>query len=63
MAVSRYDQHKNYEEEEANAIGAEYLWLDFLAAADAAKRSRAESRKTWLTRFDLPPVQLQARSC
>lgn len=24
MAVSRYDQRKNYEEEEANAIGTEY---------------------------------------
>jgi hypothetical protein len=25
MAISRYDQRKNYEEEEANAIGTEYL--------------------------------------
>jgi hypothetical protein len=30
MAVSRYDQRKNYEEEEANAIGTEYLRADLL---------------------------------
>jgi hypothetical protein len=37
MAVSRYDQRKDYEEEEANAIGTEYVRLDFLSASDAAK--------------------------
>lgn len=37
MALSRYDQRKNLEEEEANAIGTEYLRADFLPAADAAK--------------------------
>jgi hypothetical protein len=37
MAVGRYDQRKNYEEEEANAIGTEYLRLDLLPAADAEK--------------------------
>jgi hypothetical protein len=36
MAVSRYDQRKDYEEEEANAIGTEYVRADFLPAADAA---------------------------
>jgi hypothetical protein len=36
MAVSRYDQRKNYEEEEANAIGTEYVRADLLAPADAA---------------------------
>jgi len=35
MAISRYDQRKNYEEAEANAIGTEYLRADFLPAADA----------------------------
>ena len=30
MAVSRYDLRKNYEEEEANAIGTEYLRADLL---------------------------------
>ena len=37
MAVGRYDQRHNLEEEEANAIGTEYLRVDFLPAADAAK--------------------------
>jgi len=37
MAVSRYDQRKNYEEEEANAIGTEYVRVDILPTADAAK--------------------------
>ena len=36
MAVSRYDQRKNLEETEANAIGTEYLRADLLPAADAA---------------------------
>lgn len=35
MAVGRYDQRKNYEEEEANAIGTEYLRADLLPEADA----------------------------
>jgi hypothetical protein len=30
MAISRYDQRKNYEEEEANAIGTEYVRADLL---------------------------------
>jgi len=37
MAAGRYDQRKNYEEEEANAIGTEYVRVDYLPAADAAK--------------------------
>ena len=37
MAVSRYDQRKNYEEQEANAIGTEYVRADLLPATDAAK--------------------------
>src|ERR1700757_57681 len=36
MAVSRYDQRKNYEEAEANAIGTEYVRIDLLPARDAA---------------------------
>ncbi|MDR3537889.1 MAG: hypothetical protein P4L71_15450 [Acetobacteraceae bacterium] len=35
MAVGRYDQRKNYEEAEANAIGTEYVRADLLPAADA----------------------------
>jgi hypothetical protein len=34
MAISRYDQRKNYEEAEANAIGTEYVRADLLPAAD-----------------------------
>jgi hypothetical protein len=37
MALGRYDQRKNYEEEEANAIGTEFLRADFLPNADATK--------------------------
>ncbi|MGB5062348.1 MAG: hypothetical protein WBQ37_01115 [Candidatus Competibacter sp.] len=37
MAIERYDQRKNYEEGEANAIGTEYLRADLLPASDAAK--------------------------
>jgi len=37
MAVTRYDQRKNYEEQEANAIGTEYVRADLLPSADAAK--------------------------
>lgn len=37
MALNRYDQRKNLEEEEANAIGTEYLRAGLLPPADAAK--------------------------
>ena len=37
MAVSRYDQRKNFEEAEANAIGTEYLRASLLPPADAAR--------------------------
>jgi hypothetical protein len=40
MAISRYDERKNYEEAEANAIGTEYVRADLLPAADAAKVRR-----------------------
>ncbi|WP_083228683.1 hypothetical protein [Bordetella sp. H567] len=36
MAVSRYDQRKNYEEEEANAIGTQLLRADLLPTDEAA---------------------------
>src|SRR3954468_24281928 len=35
MATNRYDQRKNFEEAEANAIGTEWLRADLLAQADA----------------------------
>jgi hypothetical protein len=37
MAIGRYDQRKNCEEVEANAIGTEYLRADLLPDADAAR--------------------------
>ncbi len=37
MATTRYDQRKNYEEAEANAIGTEYVRADLLPAADATR--------------------------
>jgi len=37
MAISRYDQRKNLEETEANAIGTEYARADFLHGAAAAR--------------------------
>src|SRR6185312_4389728 len=37
MAISRYDQRKNYEEAEANAIGTEYVRAGLLPAAEAAR--------------------------
>jgi hypothetical protein len=37
MAVSRYDQRKNYEEAEANAIGTAYLRADLLSNESAAR--------------------------
>ncbi len=37
MAISRYEQRKNYEEAEANAIGTEYVRADLLPLADAQR--------------------------
>jgi hypothetical protein len=37
MALGRYDQRKNYEEAEANAIGTEHVRADLLPPADATK--------------------------
>jgi hypothetical protein len=37
MAIGRYDQRKNCEESEANAIGTEYVRADLLPANDAAR--------------------------
>lgn len=36
MAINRYEQRKNYEEAEANAIGTEYVRADLLPAPDTA---------------------------
>jgi hypothetical protein len=37
MALDRYEQRKLYEEEEANAIGTEFVRAELLPAADAAR--------------------------
>ncbi|WP_273735201.1 hypothetical protein [Mycolicibacterium septicum] len=37
MAVGRYDQRKDYEEAEANAIGTAFVRADLLPAGDAAR--------------------------
>jgi hypothetical protein len=52
MAVSRYDQRKNLEEEEANAIGTEYLRVALLPGGDTAKartllRQYLDQRIAW----------------
>ncbi len=73
MAVSRYDQRKNYEAEEANAIGTEYIRADLLPAADAAKirellKSYVDQRvlfysardKRQLTRINADTTRIQA---
>jgi len=62
MAVGRYDQRKNYEEEEANAIGTEYLRVGLLPAPDAAKerellRSYLEQRILFYTTHDLDKLE------
>ena len=51
MATSRYDQRKNYEEAEANAIGTEYVRADLLPAADAATRTCAAEEATSTSEF------------
>jgi len=44
MAVTRYDQRKNYEEAEANAVGTEYVRADLLPPDDAANVRKLLSR-------------------
>jgi hypothetical protein len=52
MAISRYDQRKNYEEAEANAIGTEYVRADLLSAnAAAAVRSQLRAYTELRVRF------------
>src|SRR5262247_2221551 len=68
MAVSRYDQRKNYEEAEANAIGTEYVRADLLPAEDAAKvrallRDYLDQRVLFYTDRDAQRVrQIDART-
>jgi hypothetical protein len=66
MAISRYDQRKHYEEEEANAIGTEYVRADLLPAEDATKvrallRNYLDHRVLfYATRDDLRLPQINA---
>jgi len=73
MAITRYDQRKNLQEKEASAIAAEYIRVDFLSAADAAKvrtllRSYLDQRILFyktrddrqLGQIDLATAQLEA---
>ena len=64
MAISRYDQRKNYEEAEANALGTEYLRAQFLPATEAARaqlllRDYLDQRILFYSaheRSQLPPI-------
>ena len=68
MAISRYDQRKNYEEAEANAIGTEYVRADLLPVADAAKvrallRNYLDHRVlSYMTRDEQQIRQINART-
>jgi hypothetical protein len=62
VATGRYDQRKNYEEAEANAIGTEYLRADLLPSADAAKvrallRDYLDQRIAWYETQDEKAVR------
>jgi hypothetical protein len=73
MAVARYDQRKQYEEEEANAIGTEYVRADLLPTGrdDVRRllRDYLEQRILYyearhpeaLTRINAETAQLQAQ--
>ena len=57
MAITRYDQRKNLEEEEANAIGTQYLRADLLPAPQADRvrkllREYVEQRIRYYTSRD-----------
>jgi hypothetical protein len=62
MSISRYDQRKNYEEAEANAIGTEYVRADLLPAADAARlrtllTNYLDQRILWYATRDAPRLR------
>lgn len=59
MSISRYDQRKNYEEEEANAIGTEYTRADLLPEPTRRKvqGQLVEYLDLRIKRYDLHAVQ------
>ena len=71
MAIGRYDQRKNYEEAEANAIGTEFVRADLLPAADAARvrallLSYLDQRVLFYQTTDreqLPQINAQTANC
>jgi hypothetical protein len=68
MATARYDQRKNYEEQEANAIGTEYVRADLLSPVEAVKvrsllRSYLDQRVLFYTIHDEQELrQINART-
>jgi hypothetical protein len=68
MAMSRYDQRKNCEAEEANAIGTEYVRTNLLPASDAVKvrellKNYLDQRVLfYVTRDEQKIVQINART-
>jgi hypothetical protein len=59
MGSARYDQRKNFEEAEANAIGTEYLRVELLPSSDAARlkallEKYLDQRILW---YDANPIQ------
>lgn len=68
MAINRYDQRKDYEEAEANAIGSEYVRADLLPASDGArvrellKKYIDERVLFYTTRDDSELAQINART-
>jgi len=68
MAVGRYDQRKNFEEQEANAIGTEYVRASQLPPANSAKvkgllKSYLDQRiLNYKTRNERELLQINART-
>ena len=60
MAIGRYDQRKNFEEAEANAIGTEYLRADLLPA-EVGLRIRALLREYTDKRIEFYSTRTQDR--
>ena len=62
MAISRYDQRKNYEEDEANAIGTAYFRAGILSPVDASKirgllKDYLDQRILFYRTRDVAPLQ------
>ena len=63
MAINRYEQRKNFEEAEANAIGTEFVRADLLAPEDAAQvqdAAAAVSRPATVVLYGSQPAAIDA---